>query len=234
MLTDDTRALLVNCVFPLSLESGNTFLPVGVLFFVSPVCAVTARHNVASKSLRDTVYYKRPQDRKHAQLTLCFANEHTDLAILQSERPVGSWLPLLDTRLSPPLSGTNFLLAAYQVGIAEELAAEFKLSFGLMQASVTKTSKNHMIFQSTTFAGDSGAALTLMNGNVIGLHVEGVNEARERMTQKKDFDRLNEVEQSIDALVKGTAQGCIGLLAHVAIEALKSLAPPAYPVHSSH
>ena len=75
-----------------------------------------------------------------------------------------------------------------------------------------------MVFQSTTFAGDSGAALTLMNGNVIGFHVEGINQARERIRGKKDFqERLDEVESSIDGLIAGTAHGCIGLLAHVVL-----------------
>jgi hypothetical protein len=34
---------------------------------------------------------------------------------------------------------------------------------------------------------------------------------------------LTEVENSVDGLIKGTAQGCIGLLAHVVLKALNGM-----------
>jgi hypothetical protein len=223
-LDDHTRNKLRNCVLPLSLAGGKDFMPIGVMFFVTPNLAVTANHNIASKKVNDTVYCQQRDVRSHSVLTVVYQDSKLDIAILSCGKPVGNYLSLLDTRSNPPQCGINFILAAYQIGITEELEYDFKLSFGIMTASVTKTSDNHMVFQSTTFAGDSGAALTLVNGNVIGIHVEGVNEAEERLRGKKDFEeRLNAAEESIDRLIENTAQGCIGVLAHVVLDAITVL-----------
>ena len=224
ILSDSTRTLLKESVLPLSLDGGGKFVPIGVMFFVSPECAVTANHNLGSKKTDDYVYYKQPGQRSPSMISVCFQDEQQDFAILRCGKGKHAHLALLDTSASPPECGVNFLLAAYQIGITEELGDDFETTFGLMQGCVTKTSKNHMVYQSTTFAGDSGAALTLVNGNVIGIHVEGVNQAKERLRKKSDVnERLTEVENSVDGLIKGTAQGCIGLLAHVVLKALNGM-----------
>ena len=61
--------------------------------------------------------------------------------------------------------------------------------------------------------GDSGAALILSSGRVIGMHTEGVNHMRERKRQAETTEeRLTSVEQSLDTAIESVAQGAIALL----------------------
>ena len=101
--------------------------------------------------------------------------------------------------------------------------AEYPIFFslGVMSATVTRLSANHIVFQSASFSGDSGSALSLMGGNVIGLHVAGVNEAKELLRLAEANDRFNAVEASIDSLIRTTGHGCVGLLAHVFLPRLE-------------
>ncbi|EEY68342.1 uncharacterized protein PITG_04781 [Phytophthora infestans T30-4] len=63
---------------------------------------------------------------------------------------------------------------------------------------------------------DSGAALLIKDGFLVGIHLETINALREEMDRKKTVkDRLNDVEESLDNIARsGLAQGCSGLLAH--------------------
>ena len=48
----------------------------------------------------------------------------------------------------------------------------------------------------------------------MGMHVEGINNLKERYRRKKDVeDRLNDVEESIDAAIARVSQGSVALLA---------------------
>lgn len=136
-------------------------------------------------------------------------------AILQSSTD-HAYLPVY---ADPPeqLAGTDLVLAGYRIGI-EEYAPMFSKKLGFTKANaVTLSNHNHLLFQCTPFAGDSGAALILKDGCLVGIHQEAVNALRERMQHAKVVkDRLSEVEQSIDALVSGgTSQGCCALLSSV-------------------
>ena len=97
-----------------------------------------------------------------------------------------------------------------------EHVPEFNVSVGVSQGVINNISANHVLYQAPTYAGDSGGALTLIGGNVFGLHLGSVNEAQERLRTSGNIeDRMSAVEVSIDGLIKGTAQGAIGLLSHV-------------------
>ena len=45
--------------------------------------------------------------------------------------------------------------------------------------------KKHIVYQCPTFTGDCGSALVMYDGKVLGLHVEGVNQLKERIVQAK-------------------------------------------------
>ena len=52
------------------------------------------------------------------------------------------------------------------------------------------------------------------DGKLVGIHVEGINNLKERYRRKKDVeDRLTAVEQSIDTAIKIVSQGSVALLA---------------------
>jgi hypothetical protein len=43
----------------------------------------------------------------------------------------------------------------------------------------------HILYDSATFDGDCGSALVLHDGKVLGLHVEGINQLKERIARNK-------------------------------------------------
>ncbi|DBA73556.1 TPA: hypothetical protein ACH3X2_009799 [Trebouxia sp. C0005] len=190
---------------------------VGVGIFFSKSKAVTADHNLSvSQGVGTQVVVQIPG--LHEQLTMAVSARDTemDYAILQSSTD-HAYLPVY---ADPPeqLVGTDLVLAGYCIGI-EEYAPMFsrKLGFTKADAITLSNHNNHLLFRCTTFAGDSGAALILKDGCLVGIHQEAVNALRERLQHAKVVkDRLSEVEQSIDALVSGgTAQGCCALLSSV-------------------
>lgn len=81
-----------------------------------------------------------------------------------------------------------------------------------MQGSISQFShsKRLFLYQSNTYTGDSGAAVILADGVVVGVHREGVNAAKARTEQEDSLDeRMAEVEHSVDSLVKNTSSGSI-------------------------
>ena len=84
--------------------------------------------------------------------------------------------------------------------------------------------KKHATYSAPTWSGDSGAALVMKNGKVVGFHVEGVNAAKELIAQKESLaERLTEVELSLVSLVKNTAAGAVALLAAAFRDAIMSV-----------
>ncbi len=85
------------------------------------------------------------------------------------------------------------------------------------QAGICFSHEHHLFYACPAFRGDSGAALLLNKGRLVGLHVEVVNALRERLDRQKVVDKLTEVEESLDAVISGLGlrQGCVAVLAKV-------------------
>ena len=145
-------------------------------------------------------------------LTVLARDPEMDYAILQFSTE-HAYLPVYP---DPPeeLLGANLVLAGYRIGI-EEYAPMFSRRLGFTKADAITLSnhKNHLLFRCTIFAGDSGAALIVKDGYLVGIHQEAVNALRERVQHAKVVkDKLGEAEQAIDAIVSGgVAQGCCAL-----------------------
>lgn len=88
-----------------------------------------------------------------------------------------------------------------------------RLNSSLLQATPQILSKhgNHLVYTSSYAApDDSGGALLMEDGHIIGIHVEGINNLKERYRQKKDVeDRLS----AVDAAIGSVSQGSVALLA---------------------
>ena len=77
-----------------------------------------------------------------------------------------------------------------------------------------KRNERHLIYDCACAPGDSGAAVILSGGNVIGMHIEGINHMRDTVRQAKTVeDRLSSVEASLDSAIESVPQGPIALLA---------------------
>ena len=204
--------LLSNSVHPLF---DGDLLPIGVCFFIKENLVVTAERNLSENQTEIICRING----ENVILNVSKRCKKYDIAFLTS---VNSY-PFLKLSIDAPPRGTKAVVAAYQIGIQEDLDDSFgDISFGVSDATIVKVSKHHVVYSAVTFNGDSGAAVTLNHGEVVAIHLEGVNQAKERYRKSKDLEeRLDEVENSVDLLVRSLSNGSVGLLSTVIIELMK-------------
>jgi hypothetical protein len=71
-----------------------------------------------------------------------------------------------------------------------------------------------MLYQSTSWAGDSGASLLLFDGQLVGIHLGIVNDLQRLKEQASTVrNRLDELASSVNSLIEGSSTGCLALLA---------------------
>ena len=147
-----------------------------------------------------------------------------DFAILTSARP-HAFIPPYDEPpkiLEEEVECEDLVLTGYRIG-TEEHAPHFSRRLGFTRASsiVFSSHRRHLFYQCPTYAGDSGAALLLKDGRLIGIHQATVNALKERLDQAKTINGcVTASEESIDQIISGSlAQGGCALLSHVFINA---------------
>jgi hypothetical protein len=85
-----------------------------------------------------------------------------------------------------------------------------------MQGTVICISRrgHHMVYECNSWPGDSWDSLALYDGEVVGMHQDGVNAIKEIVERKRTFqERMTEVEESLESAVRSVAQGAVALLA---------------------
>jgi len=107
----------------------------------------------------------------------------------------------------------GIFLVTCNIRMAAELPGVASVSVAWHHARIVGLHPRHLLYDSSAFDGDSGGAIVVARtGNVIGLHSELVNAARELILRKDDIgERLNDVEQSVLSLIQGTSSGCVGV-----------------------
>ena len=118
----------------------------------------------------------------------------------------------LETDVSPKLTLTTpVFLAAFQIGIQESLD-EYKMgvSMGITTGIIVRRGNRHVVHSCDSFKRDSGGAIVISNGKVIGLHMAAVNEAKELLdVTSVDF---GSVADSINQLCDAQSSGSVALL----------------------
>jgi hypothetical protein len=83
----------------------------------------------------------------------------------------------------------------------EEDLLEFVRSMAVMTAFGVDVGKrgHHLVYTSTTWAGDSGAALLLHDDELLGIRLAVVSSVRESLRIKTDVgERLDDLESSVN------------------------------------
>ena len=224
VLSEDAYLLAQRCVFALSLASGGEPVGIGVLCG-SAGSAVTACHNLRGAVTGSLVYGKvfpsAGENSAPVPLTLKIVhlNPELDYAILHVVKPRA--YPHFLTCYTGPLGGVTggaaLALCAFQQTIQEDLDEQFSSGLGVMSANGVRLSPHarHLLYSCITYAGDSGGALLMHDGELVGVHLDFVNALREGLARKASVDeRLSGVEGSLAALVARAGQGtCVALLA---------------------
>ena len=211
------------CVFALSLEDRRDWRVDGVgVVCVSEGNAITAAHNLtAAKATPGALVYGEVYADGAAtrlQLEVMRVNKQLDVATLRVVTP-SAYPHFLECCKSLPADvpgGTTLALCAFQMAMQEH-TPKFGCRMGVMPATAVRVSphERHLLYACTTYAGDSGGALLMHDGQLVGIHLEFVNALRENLARKVGVtERLTDVEESLDELMTGAGQGtCVALLA---------------------
>lgn len=197
---------------------------IGVAFAISKTRAVTAHHVVAPflASGQPFLYgfTERDERVKFRILPPADADAALDVCALAIEEDGRKKASFLELTTTIPDRGFRVAVVAFQLALQEHIADTFPFKLGIMEGTVVKASTNHVLLQSATFSGDSGAAMMLFDGKMFAMNVEGVNAAKERLQHKSMTvskptlkARVEAVEESVDSLVADTQAGSIGVLA---------------------
>ncbi|CAK4296009.1 unnamed protein product [Aphanomyces euteiches] len=213
----ETRDSVANAVFKIVDENEDEeYEDIGMGVFFSPTLAVTCDHNLASKHTIGSMVTLAMRNEVMDAVEVVARNSTLDFAILKASEPKSFIAPWNGSPNSLE-SRYDLVLASFRIGI-DEYQAPYKGKLGFAPAACIAIShhKRHIMYSCPTYAGDSGAALIVKDGFLIGIHLETINALREEIERKKVIkDRLNDVEESLDMIVRsGLAQWWSALLVH--------------------
>ena len=185
---------------------------VGVAFFVTPRYALTVCHNIFGCKTGTSVTLQNSENHSVAtRVTHC--DRTHDLAVLEPQDSGFRSEFLVTEQIGRNVAIEEFTLVTFGLSLEHlEGGVEFDPGVVYHVASILKTTAHHISYESSSFDGDSSGALVLRkNGHVVGMHISTVNRARELKRMKEVDDRLGDIEESVDTLIKSTANACLAL-----------------------
>jgi hypothetical protein len=188
--------------------------PAGVGFFVSNDTVITADHNLKDHGNNVTqvpVKYFGARGRfVSSSLTVKKRYPDHDLAVLSSSTSHISFLSIGSN--DSMLAEKRVAVTSFSIAITAELAG-IKFDgdgFAVLPAEIIRLSRNHIVYLSNCFSGDSGGAVVFSKtGEVIALHLETVNQANEELEHGNYT--LEDVANSVNSVTRGFSQGFLGL-----------------------
>lgn len=202
--------------------------PVGVGFCVgNKNKAITAWQNLpANARVGDCVVgFPGSQDTRNSlDLEVAYVSPQLNLAVLEIKHSTFTHQSL-QIHTTTPMPGTECMLASFQFSLTELFPDETSHSVGIFRGIVVKLHPHHLCYDCPSFSGDSGGAVILSNGGIIGMHIETVNQARERLRQASvGSNKLHDIDQSVESLIRSISSGSIGLnasfFAHMVVSIL--------------
>jgi hypothetical protein len=188
--------------------------PTGVAFFVSKNIVITAHHNLVNYITKESRKAIRAQcitcpilkSEEEISLKLLKFDLDFDYAILYTTFNSSYFLPIPEKAIDYETSHRKSIaLLTFGVSMEKMTESLFSKGVNISTAIFQKYSDNHVAYICSTFSGDSGAAIVLsLSGELIAFHVEVFNEGE----VATDDDS---VKGSLNNLIKGLAQACIGL-----------------------
>lgn len=180
--------------------------------------AITSYHNLTTPQVGTRVrgFFGAPYIGQFLDMEITYESATLDFVVLQiisSSFPHKS-LPVCKII---PTRGTDCILVAFQISLVEQLIPDITThhSVGVYRGAVVRVHNQHFAYDAPSFSGDSGGAVIVQGGQVIGMHIETINQAREHVQRASSTvnGHLNDVEASVDSLTQGLSSGCIALKA---------------------
>lgn len=196
---------------------------IGTGYILSSDIALTVAHNFPDGTAEGTEVlgcFGRPHQNKTCEFRVDLIDFNFDVCVL-ARHGGEPFSVFLNPSLESLVPGKECILAAFQIGLQEDLNdLDTQHSVGIFRGNISKAHPRHFVYDCPTFAGDSGGAIIFYNGNAFGVHVETVNQARERRrlqslednkSTKNIVAHLEEVEASVDSLISSLSSGALGI-----------------------
>lgn len=131
-----------------------------------------------------------------------------DYAVLESMDPVEHFLRVGSAPTDRLLH--ECYLLTWDIALVQE--RDIDPGFAVHRALVSRQTGHHIAYDASTFDGDCDGALILQrNFTVIGMYQETINRARELKRLQATKDRLDDVEDSVESLIRGSSSGAVAL-----------------------
>jgi V8-like Glu-specific endopeptidase len=193
---------------------------IGIGFFILPDTAITAFHVVKDNGyiFSSIVYARVLPNRNIIEMTIKSlprleqAINEFDVCVMKTityQSPSHLTIPSSSEIVVQKPKQT--CVTTFHIAMTEEVKNNdiISVGFGIVEATIIKVSKNHFIYSSTLFDGDSGGALVYCDGSVVGLHQEAVNRAKEKL--EHGHYELEDVADSVNGITAGYSQCFLGL-----------------------
>lgn len=120
-----------------------------------------------------------------------------DFMVLELQgAPRGHFFPMTSLTTPASLRGNKHVsLLACGIGLGDEMrSVELAQSLTVTEATISHVGERHFVYSQTTWDGDSGGCIFFNDRQeVIGLHLEGVNRAREMVEHAAGLQEVQEL-----------------------------------------
>ena len=193
LIHPDIWKTMKNSVFQLMFDSASN--PPGVVFYVAKHVLLSAAHNIPKKF--NECHVENASGKPLAYLKLVKMNRKDDWAIFEElprkcyedAKPLKYAKEISEEILLKPLA-----LVGFNLGIVTEARDISTRGITHIRASAVKLEDNHILFDYQSFAGDSGAALLMGDGMVLGVPVEHINGIINELSASDEEATMEQVE----------------------------------------
>jgi V8-like Glu-specific endopeptidase len=196
---------------------------IGIGFFVSPNIKITAYHILKDNGYHfASTIYTKVQDfpnivemRQKSNQSVKKKISEFDVSVLTTdEYETSSYLIIPSSCEIVEEKRKCACMTTFHIAMTQEIndRSIVTVGFGVTQASIVKISKNHFLYSSNLFDFDEdsgGAIVHSTDGTVIGLHLEAVNRAKEKLRHKSYT--IEDIAESVNGITEGYSQCFLGL-----------------------
>ncbi|BDA42131.1 hypothetical protein COCOBI_03-0160 [Coccomyxa sp. Obi] len=214
LLPADVRGRLRRSIFVFTVSGVER----GVVVFIGPKLAVTALHNIQRGDNLEAIFARGPTLREPQKLTIKRRHHGIDCLVLSTQGR-HSYLKLWMGDPEMLAGGPQLAQCDYALGLQRWMPRRYlgsqNLAFKSAQGSLLSEDQTNLVYTGQTFPGDSGAPLVTRKGEVVAIHIEGMNFLRGGLVvNHPDLQRrVSQLEGNVEDAMQSVASACNAVVA---------------------